>query len=90
MDEDVMAGILRPVPAGEATEWCARMVVVPKKSGKPRRVVDFQKLNVCCLRETHHMPKPFDMVSDVPPRSFKTVVDAHWGFHQVELDKENR
>ena len=90
LDEDVMAGIIRPVPAGEATEWCARMVVVPKKSGKPRRTVDFQKLNVCCLRETHHTPTPFDMVSDVPPRSFKTVVDAHWGFHQVELDEESR
>ena len=27
---------------------------------------------------------------DVPPRSFKTVVDAHWGFHKVELDEESR
>ena len=90
LDEDVMAGILRPVPASEATEWCARMVVVPKKLGKPHRFVDFQKLNVCCLRETHHMPTPFDIVSDMPPRSFKTVVDAHWGFHQVELDEESR
>ena len=64
--------------------------MVPKKSGKPRRTVDIQKLNVCCLRETHHTPTPFDMVSDVPLRSFKTVVNAHWGFHQVELDEESR
>ncbi|KAK4327848.1 hypothetical protein Pmani_001697 [Petrolisthes manimaculis] len=66
------------------------MVVVAKKSGKPRRTVDFQKLNSCCLRETHHTPAPFDMVSDVPPHSFKTVADAHWGFHQVELDEDSR
>ena len=85
-----MAGIIRPVPAGVASEWCARMVVVPKKSGMPRRTVDFQPLNACCLRETHHTPVPFDMVSDVPPHSYKTVADAHWGFHQVELDEESR
>ena len=30
------------------------------------------------------------MVSDIPPHSFKTVADAHWGFHQVELDEESR
>ncbi|KAK4313454.1 hypothetical protein Pmani_015211 [Petrolisthes manimaculis] len=90
LDEDVKRGVLRQVPAGEANEWCARMVVVAKKSGKPRRTVDFQKLNSCCLRETHHTPAPFDMVSDVPPHSFKTVADAHWGFHQVELDEDSR
>lgn len=90
LDDDVKRGVIRPVPAGEATEWCARMVVVAKKTGKPRRTVDFQKLNSCCLRETHHTPAPFDMVSDVPPHSFKTVADAHWGFHQVDLDEDSR
>ncbi|XP_076058554.1 uncharacterized protein LOC143035571 [Oratosquilla oratoria] len=90
LDEDVQRGVIRPVPAGEATEWCARMVVVAKKSGKPRRTVDFQKLNACCLRETHHTPAPFDMASGVPAHSYKTVADAHWGFHQVELDEESR
>ena len=90
LDDDVRLGVIRPVPTGVATEWCARMVVVAKKSGKPRRTVDFQKLNSCCLRETHHTPTPFDMVSDVQPHSFKTVADAHWGFHQVELDEESR
>ena len=90
LDDDVKRGVIRPVPAGEATEWCACMVVVAKKSGKPRRTVDFQKLNSCCLRETHHTPAPFDMVSDVSPHSFKTVPDAHWGFRQVELEEESR
>ena len=48
LDEDVKRGVIRPVPAGEATEWCARMVVVAKKSGKQCRTVDFQKLNAWC------------------------------------------
>ena len=32
LDEDVRRGV-EPVPAGEPMEWCARMVVVAKKSG---------------------------------------------------------
>ena len=90
LEEDVKRGVLQPVPSGEAAEWCARMVVVAKKSGQPRRTVDCQKLNACCRRETHHTPPPFDMVSGVPLHSYKTVADAHWGFHQVELDEESQ
>ena len=33
LDEDIRKGILELVTVGEATEWCARMVVVAKKSG---------------------------------------------------------
>ena len=90
IDEDVRAGILRPVPTGDVTEWCARMVVVGKKDGTPRRTVDFQKLNSFCKRETHHTFAPFDMVSGVPVHTFKTTVDAYWGFHQVDLDEASR
>ncbi|KAG0701317.1 Retrovirus-related Pol polyprotein from transposon 17.6 [Chionoecetes opilio] len=90
LEEDVSRGVIEPVPAGEATDWCARMVVVAKKTGHPRRTVDFQRLNACCKRETHHTAAPFDMVSGVPVHTYKTVADAFWGFHQVELDAESR
>ena len=33
LDEDVRKGVIEQVPAGDATEWCARMVVVPKNNG---------------------------------------------------------
>ena len=83
-------GIIEAVPAGEPTEWCSRMVVVPKKDGRPRRTVDFQRLNRASLRETHHTRPPFDLVSSVPKHAFKTVADAYSGYHQVPLDEESR
>ena len=89
LQEDVKRGVLRQVPAGEATEWCSRMVVTPKKNGQPRRTVDYQPLNAVCLRETHHTPAPFDMVSSVPGHAYKTVADAYSGYHQVQLDEES-
>ena len=87
MDKDVAQRIIKKVPPGEPTEWCSRMVVVPKRDGRPRRTVDYQKLNSSCLRETHHMPMPFNLVSSIPKHTYKTVADAHSGFHQSELDE---
>ena len=66
------------------------MVVVPKSNGKPRRTIDYQELNKYCVRETHHTRVPFDIVSSVPQHTYKTTLDAFWGFHQVPLAAENR
>ena len=40
IERDVKLGILEKVPMGVPTTWQSRMVVVAKKSGKPRRTVD--------------------------------------------------
>ena len=60
------------------------------KSGKPRRVVDFQKLNQACLRQTHPTKAPFLQCMAVPPNSMKTVLDAWNGYHSVQLREEDR
>ena len=90
LDEDVRRGVIEEVPAGEPTQWCARMVVVPKKDGRARRTVDFQRVNRACRRETHHTRTPFDMISSIPKHTFKTVVDAYSGYHQIQLDEESK
>ena len=87
VDRDIQQGIICRVPQGEPSEWVARMVVVPKKDGGPRRAVDYQKLNKSCLRETHHTPTPYNLVSSIPQFTYKTVADAHNGFHQSKLDE---
>ena len=87
--KDVRQGIIEEVPQGEPNEWCARLVVVPKKDGSPRHTVDFQKLNACCLRETHYTPTPLNLVAGIPPHAYKTTCDAYNGFNQSELDEES-
>lgn len=78
------------MPTGEAAEWCTRIVVVRNKNGQPRRTVDFQRHNAACMKETHHTSAPFDMVSGLPVRTYKTVADPFLDFHQVELHPESR
>ena len=51
--------------------------------------VDYQKLNEQCERETYHTPRPFDVVSNIPPKTFKTVLDAFSGYNQILLDDDS-
>jgi len=83
-------GIIERVPQGTYSEWCSRMVVVAKKDGTPRITVDLQKLNEASLRETHHTPTPFQLVSRIPPNTIKSVCDAWNGYHSLELAEESR
>ena len=90
LDEDVLRGIITPVPLGTPTEWCSTMVVMSKKDGRPRRTVDYQYLNDQCLRETHHQESPFHLAMQVPAGAYKTVLDAVDGYHSVLLDEESQ
>ena len=66
-----------------------RMVVVSKKDRKPQCIVNVQPINKFYLRETHHTPSTFDVVSSLPQQVYKTVLDAYNGYHQVLLGKES-
>ena len=90
LDQDVRLGVLEKVPVGEPVVWCHRMVICPKKNGKPRRTVDFQPLNKYASRETHHTQSPFIQARSVPNHTLKTVFDAWNGYHSVPLDERDR
>ena len=90
LDQDVRLGVIEPVPVGTPVTWCHRMVVCPKKSGKPRRTVDLQPLNRHATRETHHTQSPFHQARKVPPHTHKTVFDAWNGYHSIALDEQDR
>ena len=90
IDKDVRLGIIEEVPQGTPCVHCARMVVQIKKNGDPRRTIDMQKLKENTLRETHHTPSPHDVVSTIPPNTFKTVIDAWNGYHSLLLAEESR
>jgi hypothetical protein len=89
LKEDVRAKVLRKCEVGEVEEWCASMFATTKKDGHGRRTVDYQKLNEQCEREAYQTAKPFHVVSKIPPKMYKTVMDAHTGYHQVILDEDS-
>ena len=88
LDMDVNLEVIENVPTGTPTEWCHRMVVCPKKDGKPRRTVDFQALNRHAKRETHHTPSPFNLARSIPQNMKKTTFDAWNGYHGLRLGSD--
>ena len=90
LDDDVLRGIIAPVPIRTPVEWCTTMVIAQKKNGSIRRTVDLQHLNKQCKRETHHCPSPFQLACQVPANTKKTVFDAVDGYHAIPLDEESQ
>lgn len=66
------------------------MVVCAKKTGKPRRTIDFQALNLHATRETHHTQSPFHQARSVPSNMKKTVFDCWDGYHSIPLHEDDR
>ena len=69
--QDVAMGVLEPVPVGTPVTWCHLMIIVRKKDGSIRRVVDLTGLNKYVIRETHHTMSPFHQATLIPPNTKK-------------------
>ena len=73
----------------DPTEWCAGMVVVPKKSGDVRICVDLKALNESVMRETHPIPKVDDTLAQLSGAALFTKLDVNNGFWQIPLSEES-
>ena len=72
-------GIIAPIT--QVTEWCAPIVVAPKKgTDKIRMCVDLSRLNKYVRRERYQSPTPAEAVADITAEAkYFTVVDAARG-----------
>ena len=89
IDADVKRGVLQKVPPGVPDTWCTRLVITPKKDGRPRRTVDLAVLTKAGVRETHHTRSPFKVVCSVPRGMLKTTLDCTDGYHGIPLAEED-
>ena len=62
------------------TDWCAGMVVVPKRSGDVRICVDFRPLNESIERETHPLPTVEETLAQLSGAVIFSKLDANCGF----------
>ena len=80
-------------PITEATEWCAPIVVTPKKnSDNIRMCVDLLHLNRYVRRERYQSPTPAEAIADIAATNAKyfTVFDAMKGYHQCPFDTDSQ
>ena len=72
----------------EPTQWCAAMVVVPKRNSEAVRIcVDFRPLNEC---EVHPQPKVEETLTQLSGATVFSKVDANCGFWKIPLAKHSR
>lgn len=84
-------GIITPVTA--PTEWCAPIVVAPKKDNAGIRLcVDLSRLNKYVQRELYQSPTPLEEVASITASQacWFTVFDAAKGYHQCKLSSTSQ
>ena len=69
----------------EPTEWCSRMVVVPKPNGQVCICVDLTKLNESIKRERHPLQAVDQTLAQFADAKVFTKLDANLGFWQIPL-----
>ena len=80
-------------PVTEPTDWCAPIVVTPKKnSDSIRMCVDLSHLNRFVKRERYQSSSPAEAVADMAASNAKffTILDAKKGYHQCPLDPQSQ
>ena len=80
-------GVIAPVK--HSTNWCAGVVVAPKKNGKVRLCVDLSQLNKSVKRETYPLPQVDDALASLANAKYFSKMDANCGFWQIKLDPES-
>jgi len=77
-------------PVTKATEWCAPIVVTPKKqSDKIHMCIDLSHLNRYVVTERYQSPTPAQAIADITTSDTKyfTIINALKGYHQFPLDQ---
>lgn len=72
------------------TEWCAGMVVVPKKSGLVQIWVDRKPLNESVLWETFPLPKVDETLTQLSGATICSKLNVNRGFWQISLVKSSQ
>ena len=73
----------------EPTNWCAGIVIVPKKDGGVRICTDYKKLNTAIKRERYVLPTVEDIPHKLKGSTIFTKLDATSGFWQIPLNDES-
>ncbi|XP_036001498.1 uncharacterized protein K02A2.6-like [Fundulus heteroclitus] len=74
----------------QPTEWCAPMVVVPKRTSERVRICsDLTQLNKSVLRERHQLPSVENTLGQLSGAKVFSKLDANAGFWQIPLSKES-
>ena len=78
-------GIIRP----SNSNWSAPIIMIPKKQGGYRLVVDHRGLNKSIRRDNYPLPRIDDLLDELKSAKRFTTMDLRSGFHQVPIHPDD-
>ena len=85
MDKWIQLGVIEP----SKSPWAAPAFIV-YRHGKPRMVVDYQKLNEIAIANEFPLPKQEDILQALVGSQWLSMLDALAGFTQLEVDPKEQ
>ena len=79
-------GIIQP----STSLWASPIILVKKKDGTDRFVVDFRRLNSVTRKDSYPLPRIDDALDALNGTKFFSSMDLMSGFWQVEMESESR
>jgi hypothetical protein len=70
--------------------YCAPVIIVKKKGGQPRMVLNYKKLNSVMKTEIWPLPRIDDILEKLAQSTIFSKIDLKSGFHQIPLAEESK
>ena len=80
------ADIIRP----STSPWCTPIILVPKRDGSTRLVLDFRKLDSIIVKNAHPLPNIDDIISSPGKARYFSCLDLCSGFYQIKIDEKSK
>jgi hypothetical protein len=85
LDKYRKLGIIRP----SHSPWAAPVILVKKKNGDYRLVIDYRKLNAITKRDNYALLRIDDLLDAIGSAKHLSALDMKAGFHQVPMDPKS-
>ena len=79
-------GIIRP----SSSPYGSPCLLVAKKDGSTRFVVDYRKLNSFTIRDRYPLPRLDESIESFFGAKYFTTLDLLSGYHQIEVDENDK
>ncbi|KAG1040488.1 hypothetical protein G6F43_012278 [Rhizopus delemar] len=86
LDKYCKLGVISP----SNSPWAAPVILVKKKNGDYRMVIDYRKLNAKTKKDAYPLPRIDDLLDTLGKAKVFSALDMRSGFHQVPLDEDSK